>query len=309
MKTKHAFSLLEILVVLLIVGLLASIALPGIINQVRDGKISAEDLALNQINTDILRSFDSEDFQNINVAAVPNDIPAGINPTNFYGNPDASFTNMSAPDWFAKIATIRGTAYTSAAPANQPAISSLLYNLYGRARLLVAAPTEANQQRFLLISLMGRAEQLVMPPNDGTQAWFDAIWTTEWNTHNGTVPAYWSNGLNSVQIAAWNGNPNNPMVVGPHGSNLFLLRVIKITLPRYTLRISNNHPSANGYIYWNESPSPLLVSAANSGVTTSPAILGGRVIRVFKGADQPSATETNRFTLRENDDVLIQSSN
>ena len=91
-----------------------------------------------------------------------------------------------------------------------------------------------------------------MPENDGTTAWFNAIWNTEWNTRYGTVPSYWSTILTPTQVAAWNGDAN--------GSNLYRLRVIRIVLPRYVISISNTHPTANGYVYYNESVSPLLTS-------------------------------------------------
>ena len=48
---------------------------------------------------------------------------------------------------------------------------------------------------------------------------------------------------------------------------------------------------------------------ANSGVTVSFGILGGRVVRIFKGASVGTATQTNQFTLRVNTDVVIQNSN
>lgn len=301
MKIRRAFTLLEMLVVLAVIAILFSMALPGIIAQLRDGQVRGEDAILNAMQQDVWRSFDSEDFQNINIAAVAGEIPGTVNPTNFYGNPDATFSSMSAPDWFAKLATVRGTSYTAAAPAAQPAIKAILYNSFNRARLLVAAPPEANQQRFMIISLMARQEQLVMPANDGSLAWFDAIWTTEWNTRSGALPAYWTSHLSAAQAAAWMGNSST-------GTNLFLLRVVKITLPRYTLSISNSHPTANGYIYYNENAG-LVTSNANSGVTVSPAILAGRVIKVYKGADPVSAAFSYRFTIRENTDVFIQTSN
>ena len=60
---------------------------------------------------------------------------------------------------------------------------------------------------------------------------------------------------------------------------------------------------------FNEGASPLLTSAANSGVTVSAGIMGGRVVRIFKGASLATAAQTSQFTLRENTDILIQNSN
>jgi hypothetical protein len=115
------------------------------------------------------------------------------------------------------------------------------------------------------------------------------------------VPSYWGAILTPAQVAAWNG--------GSTGSNLYRLRVVRIVVPRYVLSVSNTHPTANGYVYYNESTSPLLTSAANSGVTLSPGIMGGRVIRIYKGAAVGTATLTSQFTLRENTDILIQNAN
>lgn len=303
MKRTRAFTLIEVLGVLMIVGLLAAIAAPGIVQNYISDQMKAEDQALALMQQDMVRSFDSEDLANTNIASLSTDIPVGVAATNFSAVVAPVYTGTSTSDWFAKLANVRGLAVTSAPPdtAHQPALASIVFNPYNRSRLLFAGPTETNQQRFILVSLMARTEQLVLPANDGTAAWFNAIWNTEWNTRYGTVPSYWSGILTPAQIAAWNGDA--------HGSNLFRLRVVKIVLPRYVLTVSNTHPTANGYVYFNESTSPLITSAAGSGVTVSSGILGGRVVRVYKGASVGTATQTNQFTLRENTDVLIQNSN
>lgn len=303
MNRHRAFTLIEVLGVLMIVGLLAAIAAPGIVQSYISEQMKAEDQTLTLMQQDMVRSFDSEDLANTNIASLSTDIPVGVPATNFSSAVSPVYTGTSTSDWFAKLANVRGLAVTSAPPdtADQPALASIVFNPYNRSRLLFVGPTEANQQRFLLVSLMARTEQLVLPPNDGTAAWFNAIWNTQWDTRYGTAPSYWTGLLTPAQIAAWNGDA--------HGSNLFRLRVVKIVLPRYVITVSNTHPTANGYVYFNESTSPLLTSAAGSGVTVSSGILGGRVVRVFKGASVGAATQTSQFTLRENTDVLIQNSN
>ena len=299
----RAFTLIEMLGVLFIIGLIAAMALPGTTRRYLDDQMAAEDQMLALMKQDIVRSFDSEDFANLNLAAMPGEVPAGVTPTAFSTTVAPTYATTNTYDWFAKLAAVRGAAVTSGPPTanSQPVLANLIFNAYNRPRLLVAGPNEANQQRFLLISVMARTEQVVLPENDGTAAWFNAIWNTAWNTRAGSVPGYWTGRLTGAQITAWNGDST--------GSNLYRLRVVAIVLPRFTLNISNNHPTANGYIYYQGSASPLITANANSGVTLSSPILAGRVIHIFKGGSVATATEANRFTLRENTDVLIQNPN
>jgi prepilin-type N-terminal cleavage/methylation domain-containing protein len=299
---RRAFTLVEMLGVLLIVGLLAAMALPGVVRKYVDDQMKAEDQMLALMQQDIVRSFDSQDMANVNLAALDGEIPAGVTPTAFSSAVSPSYSGTNSYDWFAKLANARGIAVTTAPPTavGQPAVASLLFNPYSRARLLFPGPAEANQQRFLLVSLMARTEQLALPENDGTPAWFNALWNAEWNTRYGTIPSYWASILTPAQAAAWAGDST--------GSNLYRLRVVRIVLPRYVISVSNTHPTANAYLYYNESAAPVLTSAANSGVTLSSGILGGRVVRVFKGASVFGAVQTSRFTLRENTDILVQSS-
>lgn len=299
----RGFTLIETLGALLIVGILASIALPGVVRRYVDDQMKAEDQMLALMQQDIVRSFDSEDLANVNLSALGGEIPSGITPTNFSSSVSPVYAATNTYDWFAKLADVRGLAVTASPPtaANQPALASLVFNPYNQSRLLILGPTEANQQRYLLISMMARSEQLALPQNDGTAAWFNAIWNTEWNTRYGSVPSYWSTTLTPTQVAAWNGNAT--------GSNLYRLRVVRIVQPRFVISVSNTHPTANAYVYYNASTSPMLTSTANSGVTLSSGVLAGRVVQIFKGASVATSTQTNQFTLRENTDVLVQNSN
>ncbi len=299
---RAGFTLIEVLGALLVIGLLAAIALPGTVRRYVDVQMTAEDRMLELMRQDIVRSFDSEDFTNVNIAAFTGEIAPSLTPTGFSATVNPAYAATNPSDWFAKLAASRGTAVTSAPPlaANQPALANLLLNSYGRARLLIAGPTEANQQRFVLISLMARTEQLSLPEIDGTSAWFEAIWSTEWNTRYGQTPGYWGGLLTPAQQAAWNGDPE--------GGNLYRLRVVKIVLPRYVITVSNTHPTANVYLYYN-GIGPVITSLAGTGVTVSSGVLGGRVVRIFKGATGFAPTQTSKFTLRENTDVLVQNPN
>jgi len=293
-----AFTLLELLAVTAIITLLALAALPGAIQRLTDSQLAGEDAVLEALRQDLIRSLDSSDFNNLNILAIA-DPPASVTPTNLTGDPDAVFTATSAADWFAKIAMVRGTAFTAAAPTRttQPALAEILLNRYGRARLLVLGPAESNQQRVLLISLMAPAAQLVMPLNNGTTAWFDTIWNTNWDTRSAVLPAAWMESLSASQILAWNGTAA--------GSRLARLRVVRITVPKFTLTISNTHATNNAYLYYNADLN-CVTAPAGSGVTITPPILAGRLVRILRGTSLAAATETNRLHLRDNTDVLVQ---
>ena len=296
---RSAFTLLEILAVAAIITLLAIAALPGAIQRLVDAQVAGEDAVLENLRKDLVRSLDSSDFANVNILAGA-DAAGVVLPTRFTGDPDAAFPATSAADWFAKLATVRGSSFSQAAPTPsvQPALADLLFNRYGRARLLVLGPAETNQQRLLLISLMAPAAQLVLPASDGSAAWFDTVWNTHWDSRTPALPAAWAASLTAAQSAAWNGNSSS-------GSRLYRLRVVRITVPKYTLNLSNTHPTANAYVLYNADLDRLDVPAG-SGTAVSSPILAGRLIRVLRGTSLATAVETNRIYLRDNTDVLVQ---
>lgn len=305
MKSR-AFTLLEILVALAILGIIASILTPSLTQALLDRQLRAEDESLAQIKSDIIQSLDSDDFDSVNILPETDTTASEHSPvsaTNTFAHPDLSFVGTNRSDWFAKIAAVRGTPYTADPPTRsfQPELSRLLFNEYGRARLLVIGPYEATRQRLLLVSLMAPRDQLDLPADDHSADWFNAVWSNNWDTKDGGLPAYWSGKLPAAQTAAWYDN-------GGRGTNLYRLRVVRITIPRCTLNITNNSTTYNGYIYYNADHSRV-DSLARSGPTVIPGILAGRIIRVERGTSLPTAAEEARFNLRRDSDVFIQTGN
>lgn len=301
---QRAFTLVELLVVAGIMLVILSFALDGLPEQIVKWNIEAEDKYLEELKRDIERSFESEDFASYNLASLAGEVPTGTLLTAFSTSTAPIYASTATNDWFAKIARVRGYGVTAAAPTRtaQPALASLLTNKYERTRLLFVAPPEPDKQRFLLVSLMSTAEQLALPPFDASQAFFDSIWNTEWNTRSANIPAYWATRLPADQVASWNGTGN--------GSRLYRLRVVRITLPRFQLNVSNGHAAHNAYLYTNGAPNgaPSYVRGANTGsaVWPTPGLLGGRVVRVRVGTDEATATEKRRIQIRQNNDVIIQ---
>lgn len=298
---KRAFTLLEILGALAIMAIIAAVTLPGINQRLIETKIAEEDARLDAIKAELLRSLDSDDFDQVNIAALAGEVPTAAVLTTFSTSTAATYTATATGDWFAKIARLRGASVTGSAPTRsaQPAVADVLLNSFDRPRMLFVGPSETGKQRFLLVSLVSRTEQLVMPAYENTAAWFNAIWDHEWNTTSGGLPSYWTSNsrLSAAQITAWGGSAAGTMTNR--------LRVMKITVPRYKLTISNTHVSTNGYVYYNGS-SNVITADAGTGVTVSPEILAGRTIRVLKGSTLASASEMSRFQLRQNTDILIQ---
>lgn len=321
----RAFTLIEMMVVLIIISMVLYIVLPVTSNLIIQAKVSSERTTLQQMAVNIQSSFNSSDFENTNLAAIATDIPPGIDATAFTTNSSLtaipSSTNITAGqpiDWFAKVGRIMGYTPTTAAPSptSQPAMAAILLNAYGNIRMLYAAPAEATQQRFMLVSLVSPSGELVLPPYQATAAWFNDIWNNQW-TNTSSLPANWLTELTPAQIAAWTN--------GYGGTNCWKLVVIPITLRRFSITVTNTHPTDNAWIYYNgnnytlhttngdtqvgfapAASGVLSVPFTTPGPASTPGILGGRQVIVTRGATELGAATVMQFFLTDNGQVLVQ---
>jgi hypothetical protein len=247
----------------------------------------------------MLASLDSEDFVNRNIFPYA-DPPASMTPTNFYSSVDTIYTQTSAADWFAKIAVMRGTMFTTAAPTiySQPQLARILFNRYQRSRIVIPCPlNESGQQRFLICSLMEDPNKLQMPAYDGTDNWFEAVWNLEWTNSSNTIPGYIASLMSAAQVTAWNGT---------NGVSLLpAFCVVKVTVPKFTFVVSNTSTINNAYVYYNYNLNSF-VSAAGSGPTTSNPILQGRVLYIYAGQTAGTAILYYHRWMRKNEDITVQ---
>jgi prepilin-type N-terminal cleavage/methylation domain-containing protein len=288
MRTK-AFTLLELMIVCVIIGLLTSIAIEGLPSYILRTRLESEDATLAALKSDIEASFFSEDFALRNISAISGHVGSSVPVTLFSSGTAPDYSSTSPYDWFAKLATCRGITITTAAPtaSNQPALHTLLFNSSGNSRLLFCGPTDEDGiQRFILVSLMARPEQLTLPAYNSSAAFFNALWNTEWNTRTVKAPPLWSSLLSAPQLAAWNGDSN--------GSMLFRLRVQKIVLRKYPIRISNMSPTGTITVLYNGGAMSA-VAAPNSGVTVTPQIFVGRTMVTLQ-----DGVEKDRRIVRDN---------
>lgn len=302
---SRAFTLLEILIVISIIAVALSAIITSETERALRHRIDLEDRALTDLSKTIQESFESEDFSGTNIAAFSSsfgggDIDGTVSPTRF-SNSTAGHSAVTAQDWFAKVARLRSATFTTGGAltrSGQPEVAKIALNSMDNPRWLFAAPPEAERQRFLLVSLMARNEQLTMPAYSAASDWFDAIWNTDFDTRTMSTPPLWNSLLTGTQLNEWNN--------GSRGSMLWRLRVQKITLRRYTMVISNTHGSDSAWVRFNNA-AHFLNSAANSGSMAGvPAVLGGRMVKVYVGTTEGTAVLKNSFRLHDNAEIIIQ---
>ncbi|HEX7632105.1 MAG TPA: hypothetical protein VF388_08235 [Lacunisphaera sp.] len=300
LRVLRAFSLLEIVLVLFIIGLMAAAVAPSLREVIERGRRDAEARSLDELAATIAGTFDATDLTNENVASLAGTIGAADTPTRFSTSTTDTSALTAAADWFAKVARARGLMpQVGVAPtaAAQPALALIAYNAMGNPRLLFAGPAEAGRQRFLLVSLTARSDQLALPPFEATAAWFDALWNADWESRTAQPPAYWSGRLTPAQLAAWTDGSGGL-------TQVYRLCVRRIVLPKFTVTVNNNHASDSAYVSFNNT-SPAFTAPANSGANTTPEILGGRLITINRGTSLPGV-EALRFRLRENATITVQ---
>ena len=299
-RALRGFSLLEVVLVLLVLGILATALAPSVRETIERSRRDAESRSLEEIATAITGTFQATDFTTLNIAALPGTIGTSDSPTTFSSSTSAGYTSTATTDWFAKVARTRGLAPQVGSPPTagaQPELARIAFNTFGNPRLLFAAPDETGRQRFLLVSLVARTEQLVLPAYESNAAWFDAIWSHDWENRSSPPPAYWQTRLTPAQFAAWS--------AGTGGlSSTHRLCVRRIVLPKFRLTVNNNHPTNAAFVSYNNTANAFTATAA-SGANTTPEILGGRLVTVNQGTAWPGV-EALRLHLHSNDTVIVQ---
>lgn len=294
----RAFSLLEIVLVLFVLGVLAAALVPSVRDTIERAQVEAERRSLGDLAATIETSFESDDFTNLNVAALAGTIGPADQATAFSGATSGTYGATQVGDWYAKVARLRGvTPVIGTVPASQAGLARIAYNEMGNMRLLFAGPTEAGRQRFLLISLVAPSGRLVLPGYEASAAWFDAIWNHEWENQAAGVPALWNARLTAAELAAWTGGSGGT-------TQAWRLRVQRIVLPKFRVSVNNNHATEAAFVSFNHVANAF-TAAANSGATSTPEILGGRLVTVNRGAAWPGV-EALRFHLNENPTITLQ---
>jgi prepilin-type N-terminal cleavage/methylation domain-containing protein len=296
----RGFSLLELVLVLFVLGVIATAMAPSLQRIVGHHQLVAEARTLDTLVETIESSFDQTDLSRLNLAALPGTIGPGDAATAFSGSTGAHYPTTATNDWFAKVARLQGINPQVGQPptaAVQPELARITFNGFGNPRLLFVGPTEPGRQRFLLISLAARADQLILPEFETGAAWFDAIWDHDWESHTAGLPAYWSSRLSPAERNAWTSGAAGQ-------TRVHRLGVRRIVLPKYTVTVNNNHPTEQAFVSFNQL-SPAFTAPANSGANVTPEILGGRLVTLNRGPVWPGV-EALRFHLRENATVTLQ---
>lgn len=309
-----AFTLLELVVVTAVIGVLVAVALPAVGSRILHARVAAETAELKRLATGIQASFESDDLEGTNIAALPGSVPAGVDTTGFSATTDVTSVPVTTNtfDWFAKLARQLGeTPVVGVAPtwALQPRIAGILQNANHQSRLLLEGPaTETGQQRFLLLSLMAPPGAVVLPPlpnpgnpqDPGNLALFNDTWNTDWTSAAAVLPPSWVSGLTPSQAAAWTAGTGR----------LWQLCVQRIVCPKFSVTINDTHPTDNCYVYYNLNSGTAGASAtvnANAGVGEISGVLGGRTIQAYRGtAPPPTASLFSQFILRDSAEITIQ---
>lgn len=313
-ESIRAFTLLELVVVCAVIGVLVAVAFPAVGARILHARVAAETAELKRLATAVQASFESDDLEGTNLAALPGTIPTGVDATAFSSSCDVTYVPATTNtfDWFAKLARQLGeTPAVGIAPTwlLQPRIAAVLQNANHQSRIFLEGPaTEATQQRFLLISLMAPPGTVVLPPlpnpsnpqDPANLALFNDTWNTDWTSAGAALPPSWVSGLAPAQAAAWTAGPGR----------LWQLCVQRIVCRKYNLTINDTHPTDNCYIYYNLNTGTAGASAtvnANAGVSEITGILEGRIIQAYRGtAAPPAATLFAQFILRDSAEITVQ---
>lgn len=309
---RRGFTLIELICVCALIGILLAAAEPAVGRQILLARARAEAGRLRAMAQAARASFESDDLEGTNLAALPGSVPAGVDCTSFSPSTDPAFMppTTNAFDWFAKLARQMGyTPLVGVAPtqALQPGTANILVNPSGNTRVMLAGPeNEAAQQRFLLISLAAPPGELALPPlpdaansqDPADLALFNDTWNTDWNSPTASLPPSWLAGLTPAQAQAWTAS-----------HRLWLLCVERIVCPKFTVTVNDTHPSDNCYVAYNLNGQngTLATIAADSGATVIPGIFYGRVIQAYRGSAPPPAAQLfAQFTLRDNNEITLQ---
>lgn len=306
-RSRSAFTLLEIMIVMAVMITLATVLLKDTPDAILRHQIDAEDAALDALVADIVRSTEDTDFDDRNIATLSTDRPSSSTSTGFSTGSETPLTATN--DWYTKIARLRGvTPAIGVAPSAtaQPELYRILYNARGRQRFLFSRyDAESDQQRLILLSILDDGNLTFPSPGSGAtgsrSARFDDIWNFDFDTDRQALPTNWTSGLTADQQTAWLDGRGD-------GSNLLRMRVRRISIPRHTITINNNHTSQNAYVAWHADGTTAtdMTVAAGAGTAVSAGVLQGRRVTVKVGASLGSAVTKYQWILRKDTTVTVE---